>query len=99
MPRGGPPTALSRILTEIVMFLRGPLGPVNLLKVGCRGGCRGGCRVGAGGVGAFPKLIAKAKSDENERRLRVGDLTRPGPLARRIRYISISLYIYWSGQA
>ena len=30
------------------------------------------------------KLLAKAKSDENERRQKVRDLTRPGPAARRI---------------
>ena len=36
------------------------------------------------GVWAPPKLLAEAKSDENERRLRVGDLARPGPMARRI---------------
>ena len=37
-----------------------------------------------GGSGPPLKLLAKAKSDENERRLRVRDLTRPGPVARRI---------------
>ena len=31
------------------------------------------------GVWAPPNLLAEAKSDENERRLRVRDLTRPGP--------------------
>ena len=37
-----------------------------------------------GGSGPPLKLLAEAKSDENQRRLRVGDLTRPGPVARRI---------------
>ena len=32
-----------------------------------------------GGSGPPLKLLAKAKSDENERRQRVADLTRPGP--------------------
>ena len=40
--------------------------------------------VSYGGSGPPLKLLAEAKSDENERRLRVGDLTRPGPVARRI---------------
>ena len=34
---------------------------------GAGGGCREGCRGGAGGVWGFPKLLAEAKSDENER--------------------------------
>ena len=36
------------------------------------------------GVLAFPKLLTEDKSYENEPRLRVGDLTRPGQVARRI---------------
>ena len=35
-----------------------------------------------------PKLLAEAKSDENERRQRVRDLTRPRPVARRIEKLS-----------
>ena len=38
------------------------------------------------GVGGSPKLLAEAKSSENERRheARLRNLTRPGPKARRI---------------
>ena len=43
-----------------------------------------------GGSGPPLKLLAKAKSDENERRQKVRDLTRPGPAARRI-YIFMSI--------
>ena len=49
------------------MFLTGPWAPVNLLKVG------------AGRHWPPHKLLAPAKSDENERRLRVRDLTRLEP--------------------
>ena len=45
---------------------------------------RGRPELSYGGSGPPLKLLAEAKSDENERRLRVGDLTRPGPVARRI---------------
>ena len=37
-----------------------------------------------GGSGPPLKLLAKAKSDQNKRRQRVADLTRPGPAAWRI---------------
>ena len=47
------------------------------------------------GVWAPPKLLANAKSAENERRhdAEVRDLTRPGPKARRIlRHLPVSFH-------
>ena len=56
---------------------------------------RGRHELSYGGSGPPLKLLAEAKSDENKRRLRVGDLTRPGPVARRI-YIIIDAYIIYT---
>ena len=34
------------------------------------------------GIWASPKLLSEAKNNENERRLRVSDAARPGPMGR-----------------
>ena len=75
-PSGSSPTALSCIPREIIIFLRGAWGSADLPKVGGRsaGGLSYGFR-------APPKLLAEAKSDDNERKLRARDLTRSGPWA------------------
>ena len=41
-------------------------------------------------VWGSPKLLAEAKSDKNERSLISGDLTRSGPVARRIDELIVS---------
>ena len=80
-PEGLPGGSLTRLVMytkEIWMFLRRPWGPVKMLKFGS--GPAGGAEpsLSCGGV-ASPKLLAEAKSDENEQtKAESWDLTRPG---------------------
>ena len=65
------------------MFLKVPLGTLKMLKVGY-GATVDQHKVYHTGVWSPPKLLAEAKSDANERRLRSRDLTRPGRMAGRV---------------
>ena len=86
----GPPTALASIPRVLIMCLRDPWTPVDLLKV-CdrsnkeqlRSSYRAIRMTWYGGM-APPKLLAEAKRNRISRWLRIPDLTRLGPMAHRI---------------